>query len=103
MRLGQKVIVRAMVRVEDAYGGYTETAQDVATWWAKVEPLQGTEQVQAMQAGLRSPHRFTGHYRAGITGATELYYDGRRFDVNSVVDPGAKHRQLVILADELRV
>ena len=101
MRQDRKVMVRAMVRTADDYGGYTDAPADVGEWWVKVEPLEGTEQMQAMQAGLQRPHRFTGHYRAGLTGATELLYDGRRFDVNSVTDPDAKHRELVILADEM--
>jgi SPP1 family predicted phage head-tail adaptor len=73
---------------------------DIATVWAKVEPLEGNEQLRAMQAGMTRPHRFTIRWRAGITGATEVLYDGRRFNVTSVIDVEAQHREIVILADE---
>lgn len=102
MRYDRKVIVRASVRVDDEVGGSTETLTDVATWWAKVEPLQDNEQMQALQVGLRNPTRFTGNYRRDITGATELFYQDKRWNVTSVVDPDAQHRQLVILAEEIR-
>jgi SPP1 family predicted phage head-tail adaptor len=104
MRAGQKnrrVTLRSTVSTADEYGGSTETTGDVATVWAAVEPLEGNEQLQAMQTGMKVPHRFTISYRAGVTGATELLYGSRRFDVTSVVDPDERHRDLVILADEI--
>lgn len=99
--LTRSVTINAVTRVDDEYGGSTETTATVATVRAKVQPLEGNEQLQAMQTGMSRPHRFTIRYRAGVTGATELVYDGRTFNVSSVIDPDAKHRELVILADEV--
>lgn len=100
--LTRRITLRERVRTPVEGGGWEETVQDVATVWAAVEPLQGRQQLEAMQAGMTAPHRFTIRYRRGVTGATEIAYDGRRFDVTSVTDTDARRRELVILADEVR-
>lgn len=98
----RRIILRTLVRVEDEGGGWTETAVDVGPVPAKVEPLDGREQVEAMQAGMERPHRFMIRYREGLTGANEVVYMGRTFNVRSIVDPNEAHEDLVILADEVR-
>jgi SPP1 family predicted phage head-tail adaptor len=105
MRAGEltrRVAIREVTRTPDAGGGWSEEWATVATVWARVEPLQGDEQIQAMQTGMRAPYRFTIRYRDGLTGASELVYGGRRFNVTSVTDTNARHRELVVLADEVR-
>ena len=87
--------------VPDGGGGYTPGDPTTLETWAHVEPLTGDEQVQAMQTGMRRPHRFTVRYRADVEGATTLLYGARRFDVQSVVDTDTAHEELVILADEV--
>ena len=104
VRAGEKnrrVTVQGATQTPDGMGGYTETITTIDTVWMKVEPLQGDEQIQAMQTGMTAPHRFTATYRSDITGATTLLYDGRTFDVKSVVDPDEKHRDLVLMTDEV--
>lgn len=97
----RRVTLGSVTRTPDGGGGYTETAVAGATVWAKVEPLQGNEKLQAMQTGMRRPHRFFVPYRDGVTGTTSLTYLGRTFDVQSVIDPDAAHEELEILADEV--
>lgn len=100
-RMRRQVTIRTMTRTPDGMGGYTETPVDVPNVWAEVEPLEGREQLQAMQTGMQRPHRFTMRYRAGMTGAHTIIYATRTFDVKSVVDPDEKHRELVIMSDEV--
>lgn len=100
-QMNRRVTIQSVTTTPDGSGGYTETLVDVATVWARVEPLLGREQIQAMQTDMERPHRFTMRYRAGITGATRILYDGRTFDVKSVVDPHERHRELVITAEEV--
>lgn len=98
-KLNRRVTIRQPVRVEDEGGGYTETLADVATVPAKVETKDGAERELAMQRGMLEPHVFTVRYRRGITGASELLYDGRRFNVTSVRDPNGLREDLIIEAD----
>lgn len=99
--MNRRITLRTVTRTPDGGGGYTETPVDSPPTWAKIEPLQGDEQLQAMQTGMVRPHRFTIRYRAGLTGATRIVYEGRVFDVRSVVDTDERHEELVILADEV--
>lgn len=101
-QLNRRIVIRAATATADLYGGTTETVADVATVWAKVEPLQGNEQLLAMQTGMTRPHRFVIRYRSDVTGATEIQYGAQRFNVTSVTDTDARRRELEILADEVR-
>jgi SPP1 family predicted phage head-tail adaptor len=70
VRLGQmrhRVVLQAASRPQDASGEPVESWSDVATLWAKVEPLSATETYRARQAGAELSHRVTVHYRAGVT------------------------------------
>lgn len=103
-QLNQLISIRNPVRVEVEGGGYTDTPTEVGTAWAKVEPLQGNQQAAYMQAGMSAPHRFTIWYRndIAITGATQIVWNSRTFDVTSVADTDARHVELVILCDEVK-
>lgn len=100
-RMRRQVTIRTNTRTPDGMGGYTETPVDVPNVWARINPLEGNERIQAMQTGMQRPHEITMRYRAGMTGASTLVYDGRTFDIKSVADTEERHRQLVILADEV--
>ena len=97
----RQITIRTVTLVPDGYGGSTETESDVENIPARVEPLEGNEQLEAMRVGMQRPHRFTLRYQAGMTGAKRIIYDGRTFDIKSVVDPEEKHRELLILTDEV--
>lgn len=99
--LRHRVTIRTMQRTPDGMGGYTETPVDVATVHARVVPLDGREQLQAMQTGMVRPHRFEMRYRSDLTAMHEILFDGRRFDVKSVVDVEGMQRELHVLADEI--
>lgn len=95
------VTIRTNARTDDPMGGYTETPTDIEGVPARIRPLQGDEKLQAMQTGMTAPHEITIRYRTGVQGASVLIYDSRTFDITSIVDPEEKHRELIILADEV--
>lgn len=104
MRAGlmrRKITIRTMTQTPDGGGGYTETPSDVTGVDARVEPLEGTELLRAMQTGMQRPHRFTLRYRTGLNGAKTIIYDGRTFDIKSIADPEEKHRELIVQTDEV--
>lgn len=98
----RKVTIRTMALTPDGMGGNTSAPSDVTDIPARVEPLEGREQLQAMATGMVRPHRFTLRYQSGLSGAKQIVYDGRTFDIQSVVDPEEKHRELIVLADEVQ-
>lgn len=102
-KMNRRITLRTNARTPDGMGGYTNTPTDAGPYWAHIEPLEGREMIEAMQTGMQRPHRITMRYRAGLIGSTLVIYEGRTFDVKSVVDPDEKHEQLVITADEVVV
>lgn len=100
-KMRRMVTIRTNARAPDGMGGYTETPADIDNIPARIQPLEGNEKLRAMQTGMTAPHQFTLRYRSDIRGASTLVYDGRTFDIQSIVDPEEKHRELVILADEV--
>lgn len=99
-KLRHRVKLQTLTRTPDAGGGYTETWTDTATVWAAVEPLQGTERLRAMQVSPTLSHRIRMRYRANVTSAMQAVYNGRAFDITSVIDPGERHRELELLVEE---
>jgi SPP1 family predicted phage head-tail adaptor len=100
-RLRKQVTIQGVTRTPDGGGGYTETPVEIAEVWANVQPLDGREQLIAMQTGLQRPYRFTIRYLPDISSIHRVVYDGRTFDVKSVVDPEERHRELELLAEEV--
>lgn len=104
MRTGlmrRQITLRTMTQTPNPMGGYTETVSDIAGIPARVEPLEGRELIEAMQTGMQRPYRFTIRYREGVHGSTTLLYDSRTFDIKSIQDPEAKHRELQLMTDEV--
>lgn len=95
------ITIRTNAQTSDGMGGYSETPTDVEDIPARVEPLEGRELLMAQQTGMQRPHRFTIRYRSGMTGAKVLIYDARQFDIKSVMDPEERHRELIIMTDEV--
>jgi len=58
-RLRERVTIQATTRTPDGGGGFTEAWGDVATVWARVEALTGTEAWRAMQVASSVSHRIT--------------------------------------------
>lgn len=99
-KLRHRVTLQTKTTTTDAGGGTTETWTDTATVWAAVEPLEGTERLRAMQVSPTLSHRIRMRYRADVTTAMQVVYNGRAFDITSVVDVSERHRELQMLAEE---
>lgn len=95
------VTLRTMTRAKDGGGGYTEKPVDAGPFPASITPLDGAERTQAMQTGMVRPFEIEMRYQAGMTSVKLAIYEGRTFDVRSVVDPEERHVVLVLLAEEV--
>jgi SPP1 family predicted phage head-tail adaptor len=84
----------------DAFGGPTETWTDVVSVWASVEPLQGRELANAQTVNAETTTRITMRYRPWVIPANRIIFEGKFYNIQSVVDPGMQHRELIILASE---
>lgn len=98
--LRHQVTIQSKTITTDGHGGPIETWNDTAYPWAKVEPLQGRELATAQTVNAETTTRITMRYLAGVIPANRITFDGKYYNLQSVVDPELKHRELIIMASE---
>lgn len=99
--LRHRVTIQQLTRTDDGAGGYIETWTAVATVWADVYPLKGNERYEAQQVQANLSHRVTIRYRAGIVPSMRLQYGTRTLNIEAVIDPEERHRELVLMCSEV--
>ena len=84
----------------DSWGQQVTTWSDLVTAWASIEPLEGRELVTAQALRAETTHKVTIRYRAGITTAMRIVYQGRIFNILSSLDDAMNHVMLQMLCSE---
>jgi SPP1 family predicted phage head-tail adaptor len=99
--LRHRVEIQRRVESLDEYGQDTEAWLPVATVWAAVESLRGRELEATATRLAEASHKIRIRYRAGIQPTMRLVgQDGRIFDIQAVIDPDDRRRELHLLARE---
>lgn len=82
--------------------GNVPSASVLASVWAKIEPLRGNEYWRANQSESTATHRVTLRYSPDFTLTTRhwLVHEGRRLDIDEVLNPQERNEQLELLAHE---
>ena len=87
-RFRHRVEIQTYALTFDAEGGSSRAWSTQATVWAKVNPIMGTEADTADQIKSKLTHRITMRkYEGGFTSETRIKFDGKFFNILSVVDP----------------
>jgi SPP1 family predicted phage head-tail adaptor len=100
--------VRLVVPVveSDGRGGENETGVLGLTpeyAWASVEPLASREVLQIGQQKGAISHRCRMHFHPGVTLRSRVLWQGRTFEVVSVINRGEARRELELLLTERTV
>jgi SPP1 family predicted phage head-tail adaptor len=99
--LRHRVILQRPIEIRGTdYADVQRTWQDVATLWASVEPLSGREFFAnaEMQGELTARVRL--RYRPGVTPKMRLQYDGRIFEIQSVMNVNEDDVELELMVAE---
>lgn len=99
-KLRHTITIQSKTITTDTFGGTVETWSDVASVAASVEPLQGRELASAQTVNAETTTRITIRYRAGVIPANRITFEGKFYNITSVIDPDLRHRELVIMASE---
>ena len=105
MRLGklrQRVTLQKPVVAIGDYGADDITWTDVATIWANVMPLRGSEYYASMREESGVDVRINMHYRTDVSHGWRLTYEGTEFDILTVIDPDERHKYLELMCKERR-
>lgn len=99
--LNRRVTLQSPTRTPDGRGGYTTAWNDVATLWARVEPVSTGERVAAAQVQGEISHRVTIRHRAGITTDMRLLYGTRALAiVGPPRDIEERHEAIELVCNE---
>lgn len=95
--LDQRVTLQAKSVARAPNGGEVVTWGDVATVWARVEPIRGNEFFSAAQMQDATDHRVTIRYRSGVTRELRVLWRDQPLDIVGVIDVGARRENLELM------
>jgi SPP1 family predicted phage head-tail adaptor len=104
MNLRHRIEIGRYVKGEDQWGDpLPEPAwQKVATVWASVEGLRGSQYFQAQQTVNQSDHRIIIRYNGDIKQGMIVRHDSREFTIQAVLDEEGKRRWLTLVCQEVK-
>jgi SPP1 family predicted phage head-tail adaptor len=105
MRIGElrhRVVLQKKEITEDELKQQSEVWTEITTIWAAIEPLSGREYFAAKQVNAEISARITIRYRKGITPDMRMVFDGRVFEVISIVNPKERCGSLVLMCREVQ-
>lgn len=97
--LDKRVKLQTRSETAASAGGTTETFSDVATVWAKVEPLAVGKYIAGAQVEKVATHRVTIRYRSDYKAITYLLWGDVRLIVRGATDLNAARRFVEYLAE----
>ncbi len=95
-----RVTIQSRTTAQGTAGRPVLTWSDVATVWAKIEPIDGTEQQYAGRVVSDVTHRITIRYYSGLTSKHRMTLGSRTFNLFSVIDESNRRRQHTCTARE---
>lgn len=97
--LNRKITFQAYTTTTDPSTGYpTEAWADVASVFAKVEPLVGREFLAAEATQSQVTTKFTMRHRGDIDTTMRIQFDGKTFDIQSIQNIRSGNRETLIYA-----
>lgn len=94
--LRHRVVIEAPVAAADGAGGGTLSWAAVATVWALIEPVAGTERIVAGSHAGVVTHVVTIRHRSDIAGGMRVLFRGRAHRVLAAYDPDERRRYLAL-------
>lgn len=79
--LRHKVTLQQEISKDDNHGGQVLAWADVATVWAKIEPISGTEAIVARQVQDSLTHKIWLRWRPGVVAKMRLLFGKRVFNI----------------------
>lgn len=93
--LRHEVAVEAATLIPDGAGGHSQNWAEIATLFARIEPVGAQVRYGADQTLETITHRITLRFRADITSGMRLRKSSRSFEILTVHDPDETGRYLV--------
>lgn len=101
--LRERVIIQQRTSTPDGQGGRDVVWSTLATTWAMVEPLTGSERLQAGAETSTLTHRVTIRYRADFGPSFRLLWRRRVLEIHTLASPDARREWLVLDCTQTQV
>lgn len=98
--LRKRITLQVRSTTRDAANEPLHTWSDLMTLWADVQPMAGRKLEIAQAINSEATHQITTRYVAGVTTDHRAVYQGRYFNIHSVIDVDSRHREMHMLASE---
>lgn len=92
--LNHELVLEAPAETPDGAGGFTTVWTEVATVWARLEPLDPAREIWAGRDAAEQTHRITLRFRDDLKQGMRLRKLMRLFPVLSIQDPDESGRYL---------
>lgn len=85
-RLNKRVSIYRYAETETALGGTRAELKPVATVWAELRPVRGTEFLEYYREANALQYKVTMRWRSDLTEKDVLVFEGRQFEINSIIN-----------------
>ena len=96
----QRISIQDKTTGRDSFGGEVVTWSETAAVWATAEPLRGQEYLEARRLQSDLDIRFRIRYLAGLKPTMRVVYDGRIFNIQSVIHVKEARREIQLMCKE---
>lgn len=98
--LRKRVTIEQPAESQNGVGEMTQTWSTFAVLWASIEPLVGSEKLQAAQINANADAKITVRYYAGITPKMRIRFLARMFQIVSVQNVDERNRVIDLVCVE---
>lgn len=85
-RLNKRVTIYSYAEMDTALGGVKTGLRKTATVWAELRPVRGTEFLEYYREANALQYKVTMRWRSGLTEKDVLVFEGRQFEINSIIN-----------------
>lgn len=96
----RRITLQSRSGVKDSFGQQALSWADVATLWARIEPVSGREAVIAGAINAEITHQIRIRHRLGVNASMRALYGSRVFNILAVVEPDMAHIALDLYCSE---
>jgi len=101
-RLNKRVTIKSLSTTTDGYGQPQDIWSTVATVWAAVETLSGSEFFAARKLHAEVTTKLTIRYRTGIDRTMRALVNSKTFEIMYVINVNEANRELQLFCKELQ-
>ena len=102
--LDRRITIQQATEAQDSKGQPIKTWAALATVWAEVIPVGGSEIFQARQVGAETVAKFRIRYRSDIERKMRVVYDSDNYDITDASeDRRFERRQFLLITATARV